>query len=52
MNPFSRNDWKKAAWKAVNHSEKAGPGGWTPAGALLIHVIALFILKSCLGICP
>jgi hypothetical protein len=42
MNPFSQNDWKKAAWKVTNHSEKAGPG-WLIAGIILILGVIIFL---------
>jgi len=51
MNPFSRNDWKKSAWNAVNRPEKAGPG-WGIAGVILIIAVIIFLVKYFLGITP
>ena len=42
MNPFSRNDWKKSAYKG-------GPGR-AICGAILLLAVIIFIVKSCLGI--
>jgi hypothetical protein len=41
INPFSRDSWKKAAWKVVREPEKASPG-WLIAGVIII----LAILKT------
>jgi hypothetical protein len=46
MNPFSKEDWKKAAWKAANHPEKAGPG-WLIGGVILVLAILAAILRGC-----
>jgi len=35
MNPFSKGDWKKVAWKAIDNPEKAGPG-WAIGGAIFV----------------
>jgi hypothetical protein len=51
MNPFSRNDWKKAAWKTINHPEKASIG-WGIGGGILILVVIIFLVKYFLGVTP
>jgi len=41
MNPFSKNSWKKAAWK---ETEKPQGVGWLIAGSILILAILKVIL--------
>lgn len=45
MNPFSRNDWKKAARRAARDPQNAGPG-WLLAGLLLVLAIIVAIVRG------
>jgi hypothetical protein len=49
LNPFSKRDWKKSAWKAIYNPEKAG-SGWLIGGEILMDAILAVTLKGSLGI--